>query len=218
MHREHFPRRNHAPSGILDPRMPAGHQRWTDPLALLGAVVLVGCAIGAAGWLVNLSGGFSAEAASRAVSNLAISATTAPSAGTSLYPGDDGDVVTAIANPNPVSVTVSGVRLPPDTSYASGYSDAALTTAQAGCSAANSDVSWRFATRAGGTTHILASPLTVAGNSTLVVTLANDATASVAQPAACERTYFSMPALTAIAATAGAGPPTLSPAIDTWTS
>jgi hypothetical protein len=50
------------------------------------------------------------------------------------------------------------------------------------------------------------------------VTLTNDASMGTSSPSACENTYFQMPALTAIAATAGAGTATTSPTTDAWTS
>ena len=52
----------------------------------------------------------------------------------------------------------------------------------------------------------------------LVVTFTNDAAMTVNAPAACVNTYFSMPALTGVTATGGAGTATTSPATDSWTS
>ena len=55
-------------------------------------------------------------------------------------------------------------------------------------------------------------------NNPLAVTLTNDASMTAASPAACANTYFSMPSITGITATGGAGTATISPATDSWTS
>jgi len=55
-------------------------------------------------------------------------------------------------------------------------------------------------------------------NNPLTVTLTNDASMTAAAPAACENTYFSMPALTGLTATGGAATPSTSPVTDSWTS
>jgi hypothetical protein len=48
--------------------------------------------------------------------------------------------------------------------------------------------------------------------------MTNGASMTAAVPAACEATYFSMPSLTGVTATGGAGTTTTSPATDSWTS
>jgi hypothetical protein len=190
--------------------------------ALIGAMLAGGAAFAATNWLVGLNAGSSGEAQSASVSNLTISAVATPSASNVLYPGGTGDVVLTISNPNPYPVTVTAVNLPTNTTYATGYTTSALTTAQAGCTSATSDVIWNYATASSGSSHTLTSAVTVAAsgqpNNPLTVTLSNDASMTAAAPAACESTYFSMPSLTGISATGGAGTVTSSPATDSWTS
>jgi len=190
--------------------------------ALIGAMLAGGAAFAATNWLVGLNAGSSGEAQSASVSNLTVSAVASPSASNVLYPGGTGDVVLTISNPNPYPVTVTAVNLPTNTTYATGYTTSALTTAQAGCTSATSDVIWNYATASLGSSHTLTSAVTVAAsgqpNNPLTVTLSNDASMAAAAPAACESTYFSMPSLTGISATGGAGTVTSSPATDSWTS
>src|SRR4029077_4210209 len=107
-----------------------------------------------------------------------------------------GDVVLTITNPNAFPVTVTGVDLPTNTTYAAGYTASNLTGSISGCSAANSDVLWNFATSTSGSVHTLTTPLTVAASGTLTVTLTNDASMTTSAPAACEGAYFSLPSLT----------------------
>ncbi|MHB1712455.1 MAG: hypothetical protein ACYCV7_13820, partial [Acidimicrobiales bacterium] len=126
-------------------------------------------------------------------------------------------------NPNPFPVTVTGVDLPTNTTYAAGYSNSGLSTAQTGCSSTTSDVIWNYSTSTSGSAHTFTSALTVAAASggtsgSLVVTFTNDASMTLSAPAACEATYFSMPALTGVAATGGAASATTSPTTDAWTS
>jgi hypothetical protein len=139
-----------------------------------------------------------------------------------LFPGNTGDVVVTIANPNSYPVTISAVNLPASTVQAGGFTTSALTTAQTGCSTATSGVSWNFATTTSGTSHTIPGGLTVGAsggaNNPLVVTLTNDALMSTTSPATCANTFFSMPALTGITATGGAATSTTSPATSGWTS
>jgi hypothetical protein len=58
----------------------------------------------------------------------------------------------------------------------------------------------------------------VGAGSNLIVTMSNDASMTMSAPAACESAYFSMPSLTGVAATGGAGTATTSPATDSWAS
>src|SRR5262249_19289783 len=119
--------------------------------------------------------------------------------------------------------TITAVQLPTNTTYAAGYTTSALSVAQAGCAAATpSTVVWNFSTGSSGSSHTLTSPLTVgasgAANNPLVVTLTDAAAMGSSAPAACQSTFFSMPALTGVTATGGAATSTVSPAIDGWTS
>lgn len=191
--------------------------------ASVGAVAVAGIAYGATNWVVSLAGGSSGEAQSASVSNITISAVASPAASNVLYPGANGDVVVTISNPNSFPVTITGVNLPTNTTYATGYTTSALSTTQTGCLAATpSGVTWNFATSSTGSAHTLTTPLTVAasgqGNNPLTVTLTNDASMGATAPAACEATYFSMPSLTGVSATGGAATATTSPATDSWTS
>jgi hypothetical protein len=190
---------------------------------VLGIVLAGAGAYAATNWVVGLNGGSSGEGQSAAISNLTITAVASPSASNLLYPGGSGDVVVTISNPNPYPVTVTAVQLPTNATYATGYTTSALTTTQAGCLAATpSGVIWNFSTGTSGTSHTLTSPLTVAAsgqaNNPLTVTLTNDASMATTAPAACASTYFSLPALTGVTATGGAGTATTSPATDGWTS
>lgn len=190
--------------------------------AILGALLSAGAAYATTNWIVGLNSGSSAQSQSATVSNLTFSATASPAAGELLYPGGNGDVVVSISNPNPFPVTITSVGLPTSTTYAAGYTDLALTTAQSGCSTTTSDVIWNYSTSAVGSTHNLTSPLVIGAkgqaDNPLTVTFTNDATMTSAAPAACEGTYFSMPPLTAIGATVGGATLTTSPASDGWTS
>lgn len=194
--------------------------RGAIAIALLAGVLLAaGGAYATTNWIVSLNAGSSGQGQSAGISNLTITAAASPGAGNLLYPGGTGDVVVTIANPNPYPVTITAVQLPANTTYANGFSDAALTAPQTGCvSATPSDVTWNYSTATSGTTHTLTSPLTVGANASLNVTFLNDASMGVAAPAACAATYFSMPSLTGVTATADAASATPSPATDGWTS
>lgn len=187
-----------------------------------GIVAAGAGAFAATNWVVGLTGGSSAEGQSAAVSNLTISAVASPSATNLLYPGGNGDVVLTISNPNNFPVTVSAVSLPSNTTYATGYSDSALTTPQSGCGSSASDVLWNDSTGTSGSSHTLTTPVTVgasgAADNPLTVTLTNDASMTTGAPAACESTYFQMPSLTGVTATVGSGTGTSSPVTDAWTS
>jgi hypothetical protein len=190
---------------------------------IAGAALAGGGAYAATNWAVGLNGSSSGQGQSATVSNLTVSAVATPAAGNLLFPGGNGDVVLTISNPNPFPVTLTAVNLPTNTTYATGYTSNALTIAQVGCLAATpSGVIWNFSTTSSGSSHTLTSPLTVAAsgqsNNPLTVTLTNDATMTAASPAACENTYFSLPALTGVGATGGSATATASPVTDSWTS
>jgi hypothetical protein len=207
---------------------PSGrHPRWSRRTKVLsgivGTLLAGGGAYAASNWVVGLNAGSSGEGQSGTVSNLTISAVASPAATNLLYPGGTGDVVLTITNPNSFPVTVTAVDLPTNTTYANGYTSSNLSTLQTGCSNATpSDVIWNFSTGTSGSSHTLSSALTVSAsgqaNNPLTVTLTNDASMTTSAPAACENTFFSMPALTGVAATGGAATPTTSPATDSWTS
>ncbi len=126
-----------------------------------------------------------------------------------------------ITNPNPFPVTITAVQLPAKTRYATGYMDRGLSQPEAGCTSATSGVFWDHA-GVGITTHTLQRALTVPAQGAgaegrLVVTFQGDALMASTAPAACEGTYFLMPALVGVMATAG-GSATTSPAADAWNS
>ncbi len=183
---------------------------------LAGAVFTATLAFAATNWTVSLNSGSSAEGQSAGVSALTIAAVAVPAPTNLLYPGGSGDVVLTITNPNTIPVAITGVTLPSASTYATGYTNSGLTTPNASCTSGTSTVAWAFAATSG--VHNLTSTLTVGASSTLTVTFTNDAVMGTTAPAACESTYFSMPALSAITATAGAGTATVSPATDAWTS
>lgn len=184
----------------------------------IGTIMAGTTAFAATNWIVGLNSGSSAEVQSASITNLSISAIATPAAGNLLYPGSTGDAVLKITNPNAFPVTLTAVQLPANTTYAGGFSDSGLATAQASCSTTTSLVSWNFATSTSGSSHTLTTALTVAGNGTLTVTMTNAASMASTAPAACANTYFSMPSLTGVTATGGAATPTTSPATDAWTS
>jgi hypothetical protein len=187
--------------------------------AVLGITLAGGTAYAATAWVVGLNSGSSGAARSASISNLTITAVASPSASNLLYPGATGDVVVNINNPNAFPVTITAFQLPTNTTYATGFSDSALTSAVTGCSSSTSLVGWNYATSTSGSTHTLTTPITVAANtSSFTVTLTNDATMGSATPLACANTYFSMPALTGVAASGGAATPTASGGSNSWTS
>jgi hypothetical protein len=182
-------------------------------MALVG-----GGSYAATNWIVGLVSGSSAQGQSATVSSLTISAVASPSATNLLFPGGNGDAVATITNPNSYPVTVTGVDLPTNTTYAGGFTTSALSVTQTGCSTTTSDVIWNFSSATLGSVHTLTTALIVAANASLTVTLTNDASMNLAAPSACAATYFSMPSLTGVVATGGAATVTTSPATDAWTS
>jgi hypothetical protein len=192
-------------------------------LAVIGATAAAGFAYAASNWVVGLTAGSSGEAQSASVQNLTITAVASPAATNLLYPGGNGDVVASISNPNPFPVTITAVQLPTNLTYANGYTTSALSTPQTGClTATPSDVIWNYSTSSSGSSHTLTTQLIVAAsgqpNNPLAVTMTNDASMTGSAPAACVNTFFSMPALTGVAATAGGVTPTTTPTTDSWTS
>lgn len=154
-----------------------------------------------------------------AIADLTITAVVSPAAGNLLYPGGTGDAVVKITNPNAFPVTLTAVQLPANTAYAAGYRDLRLSSPIAGCAGSTpSGVRWNFATRTKGSSHLLASPLTVAANGVGFVTLTKDVTMESTAPAACAGSYFALPALTGVTAGRGTAGVTRSPGTDAWTS
>jgi hypothetical protein len=186
--------------------------------AVVGIALVGGGAYAATNWIVGLAAGSSGEGQSATIANLTITAVASPVATNLLFPGGNGDVVATITNPNAYPVTITGVNLPTNITYAGGFTTSGLGTAQTGCSTSTSDVIWNFATGTSGSAHTLTTALTVAASGTLTVTLTNDASMTVAAPSACAATFFSMPSLTGVVATGGAATATTSPATDAWTS
>lgn len=204
----------------------ARRARWsrrTKIVAVVAGATLAGtAAFATSNWIVGLNAGSSGQAQSADISNLTIAAVASPSATNLLYPGASGDVVVTISNPNPYPVTITAVQLPTDTTYAQGFTTSALSTTQTGClSSTPSDVVWSDSTSTSGTSVTLTTPLVVAGSGQtgepLTVTLTDAASMTDSAPEACAGTYFEMPALTGVTASAG-GTPTDSPATDSWTS
>ena len=186
--------------------------------AMTGVALVGGGAYAATNWAVGLAGGSSGEGQSATITNLTITAVASPAATNQLFPGGNGDVVVTITNPNSFPVTVTGVNLPTNVTYAAGFTTSALATAQTGCSSTTSDVLWNYSTGTSGSAHTFTTPLTVAASGSLVATFTNDASMTASTPATCEATYFSMPSLTGIAASGGAATATTGPVTDAWTS
>jgi hypothetical protein len=183
--------------------------------AVLGITLAGGGAFAATNWLVGVNAGATGQGQSATITNLTITAVAAPAATNLLYPGGTGDVVININNPNSFPVTITGFNLPTSTTYAT----SALSTPVAGCASGTSLVGWNFATGVSGSSHTLTTPLTVAANTNnFTVTLTNDATMALTAPLACAGTFFSMPALTGVAASGGAATASTSGGTDAWTS
>ncbi|HEY3844793.1 MAG TPA: hypothetical protein VGL48_16190 [Acidimicrobiales bacterium] len=200
----------------------AKYPRRARRIAIVLGVLLAGTgAYAATNWIVGLDAGSSGEGQSATISNLTVTAIASPAATNQLFPGGNGDVVVTIANPNTFPVTVTAVQLPTNLTYGNGYTTSNVTsgTLQTGCVATTpSDVIWNFSSGTSGSSHTLSTPLTVGASSSLVVTFTNDASMTLAAPAACANTYFSMPSLTGVTATGGAATATTGPVTDSWTS
>jgi len=193
-------------------------RRWRVVVVAGAVLVTAGIALGATNWTVGLNAGSKGESQAASVPSLTITATASPSPVNLVYPGAFGDAVVTITNTGKAPVTITAVNLPTSTTYATGYTNSSLTTVNSSCTAAQGTVAWRYATATSGSSHTLTTALIVGASSTLTVTFTNDVTMGTSAPAACASTYFSMPSLTAITATAGAGTPTASPATDAWTA
>ncbi|HWE54253.1 MAG TPA: hypothetical protein VG435_02005 [Acidimicrobiales bacterium] len=208
-------------------------ERSTDPESRRDrrnkAVVVLAAACGflmatdiafASNWTIGLNSGSSGEAQSGNVANLTIAAVASPSPTNLLYPGNSGDVVLTISNPNNYPVTVSALQFPSNLTGAAGYSSSSLSalSAEVLCNAALSGVTWTYSTVTSGASHTLATPLVIGAsgdsNNPLTVTLTNYAAMSSSSPAACENSFFSMPSLASVTASAGGSTVTTSPTVD----
>lgn len=187
------------------------------PQFIVGSLVAVALGAGAATlWVVALNGGSSGQGQSTTPVGITITAVNTPSPTNLLYPGGSGDIVATITNTNVGPVTITALTVPANTVFAAGYTNSTLVTTNASCTAITSTVTYAFSSAGG--SHTLTTPLTVAGNSTLTVTLTNDAVMGLTAPAACEGTFFSLPSFTGVTATEGAASATTSPATDAWTN
>jgi hypothetical protein len=214
---------------ITSPRGKHARTRWSTlrkaVAATLGVAVAGGVAYGATLWLVGLNSGSSGQGKSGTVSNLTVTAVSTPTPTNTLYPHGAGDVVVKITNPNHFPVTITKVKLPKSTVYAVGYSTKTLTTTKTGCGATSSgsDVSWHYSTSTTGTSHTLATALTVAASGQsgdpLTVTFTNDGYMGTTASTSCEGIYFKMPSLIGVTAYGGgSGSAATSPTTDKWTS
>jgi hypothetical protein len=159
-----------------------------------------------------------ASAEPSSVSDLSITAVSSPAATNQLYPGGAGDVIAVVVNPNSFEVAISALQLPSATTFATGYTDPGLTRVKPDCDSSDSQVGWRFAEPGSGVSHPLNSPLAVAAGSSLTVVFSDGAVMAQSAPAVCEATYFKMPSLIGITASASSLPVTSGTAIDGWTA
>lgn len=185
-----------------------------------GILLATDLSFAASTWTIGVNPNSSGEAASGTVSNLTISAVASPSPANLLYPGSQGDVVLTISNPNPYPVTVTALQFPTNVLGANGYSNSDLDTASLSltCTAATSGVTWTYSTSVPNSSHSLTTPIVVAASGAtgnpLTVTLDDYASMATTSPATCENTFFQMPSLGGVTATAGGSPVTASPAAD----
>lgn len=169
--------------------------------AAIGTIMAGAAAYAATNWVIGLTSGSNGEGQSMSITTLTIKAVSSPAPGHLLYPGAEGDVVVTITNHNTFPVTITGVDLPTDGTFAGGFTTASLTSAQTGCATTNSHVYWNHSTAVTGSPHTLASPITVAAQGSVKVTFTDEAVMTTNSPSACESTYFSMPSFTGISAT-----------------
>ena len=198
--------------------------RLMRPRSVVGLAVACGFLLSAgvaeaSSWTIGISGTTGGEAVSGTLNNLTIAAVATPAPTNVLYPGSDGDVVLTITNSNNYPVTISALQFPSNLTGATGYTNSNLSTANTNCTALLSGVTWVYSTLTAGASHTLTTPLVVGAsgnaNNPLTVTLTNFATMSSSSPIGCASTYFSMPVLNGVTASAGGTPVTTSPATDT---
>ena len=213
--------------------MPGGRgseiHRWSMAKRATAIALVLGVAGAAAYaadlWLVGLNSGSSGQAKLGTVSDLTITAMATPTPTNVLYPHGAGDVVAKITNPNDFPVTITKLKLPKSTVFATGYSTSSLTTVKTGCGAVatGSDVFWHYSSTATGSTHTLHTPITVAaagqGGDPLTVTFTDDAFMGTTASTTCENSFVKMPSLIGITAYGGGSAvPDASPFTDKWTS
>jgi hypothetical protein len=188
--------------------------RWGT--GLTGVVVAAIAAAGLA-WIAGITPGLGFGAPGRVAPHAIVAITATHTSGMRpIYPGGTGDAAVSIANHSGVTVRVTAVDLPADTTYAAGYTTSARTAPRPGCSAATSEVIWNGSTSVRGSVHQLARPLVIGAHRTAIVTLANGVLMKATAPAACEGTYFAMPALAGIAARIDPRAKPVTPTVDTW--
>ncbi|MGN6608069.1 MAG: hypothetical protein ACTHMS_13785 [Jatrophihabitans sp.] len=185
--------------------------------AITGTTSVFVGATAASNWVAGLNSNSSAQGQAATISNLTIAASST-SLTNLLYPGASGDAAVSVTNPNPFPVTVTGVKLPTNTTYATGYTDSGLSSAASGCDNTTSYVGWAYATGTSGTTHTLTTPFTVGANSSLTVVFTNDASMGNSAAANCAGAYFKMPSFTGVVATGGAASASSGPFTTGWTS
>jgi hypothetical protein len=134
-----------------------------------------------------------------------------------LYPGGAADVSVIMTNHHEQPIRVTAVRLPSSGTFAAGYRNAAHTIRAAGCTVANSTVTWRESARTGGSIHQLRTPLVIGPHQSLPVLLTGVAQMGTGAPAACEGTYFAMPALGVIGTRANVRARSTPRPVDSWT-
>jgi hypothetical protein len=215
-----------AAKGVSGARSAFGKGKLFRILAVGGGAVLAGTAAYAVtNWAVSLGTGSNGLAKGASVTNITITAVATPAPTHLLYPDGPGDVVLKITNPNHFPVTITNVKLPTTSTYATGYSTSGLSTTVSGCtgSSTGSDVYWRYASTTTASTHVLTSAITVAASGgsadPLTVTLTKDAFMGTTSSTTCEGKYFKMPSFKGITAYGGgSGTPATGSITDSWTS
>lgn len=200
---------SHHPTG----KRYGGLARWGTSLA--GVVVTV-IATGGLAWASGLVPARMAPVSDGGVtgSSVTLSITSAaPARDAGVYPGGVGDVAFAITNPGPRSVLITGVRLPPSESFATGSRAGSAVTA---CSAATSTVAYRGSVAGAPSAHLLATPLTIGAGQTVVVTMSGGATMQASAPPACQGLSFTMPPLAGVIATASGSGAGAARVTDSW--
>jgi len=195
----------------------ASRARLTVALALVAAVIAGGVTFGS--WAVGSDPG-NGYAKAKSSANLTLSDASA-STTAQLFPGGTGDVLVKVTNPNPFAVTITAIVLPGASQLAAGFRDPQLRSPKPGCGPANSQVTWSDSTSQP-SVHTLDQPLTVGSRTSttgvLDVRLTGAVTMGSGTPAACAQTFFALPSLTGVRASASSRPPTPSPIADRWVS
>lgn len=122
-----------------------------------------------------------------------------------LYPGVAGDVALAFVNTGTTSLLIKGIVLPPATSLATGWRDAAGRRARAGCTARTSGVRWAAA-RSGRTTVVWLRPFVLAPRARRIVVLPRAAVMARNAPRACAAGWLGLPRLRGVVVRRGVLP------------